>query len=440
MLRLLLVCTAALLLQACDGTMRTYPDVPSRQPLPANQAGSRPLYLSKVRFDIEVGTMVGQELSGKQCGNAIVSKWSGTRNAYWGRMLAQDFDNEFRAAGYSVIGHGDDLFQDSKTGSAELLVGAIVDWIATDYCYPWAGLGVWSDIEGAAYVHVKWQIYDGLAQKTVYQSVSEGRFDVHHTDPNGWPTFIDHAMDQAVRNLLADPALSQALGAAPQLDASPAQPAAAGLAPPPSPGGDNAAEDSDATPLLVSAARPAAGIDAPRAATVMIGTAGFLGSGILISSDGYILTNYHVVQESPRVRVTLSDNRHLIGQVLRRDSRRDVALVRIAGSGYPAAALRLPPDVQVGDEVFAIGSPLAEQNALTVTRGIISAFRSLRGYPLIQSDASIQHGNSGGPLVDRNGKVVALCVSGQMTNDVSEGLNYFIPIDDAINRLHIQLQ
>jgi len=429
MTRLLPALTAAVLLQACSG-MRTYPDVEAREPITAQSQASRPVTLGKVRFDIEPGTVVLKGLTGVQCGNDDNVAWNGTHPDILTQDLGHSFYREFQAAHYAVVDTGEDLFDSGRAARAELLVGAIVVSMSTDICHPWAGVGVFGDVKGTSYIRIKWQIYDALAQKIVYLGTSEGRFDITQNEQNGWRAYLDHAMDLAVRNLLADQRLSQALLSEPQLTDQPAPQSDAA-----------AATSSYAASIPITAAQPASGIEAPRAATVVVTTAAALGSGVIISPDGYILTNYHVVQDAARVRVRLADNREQIAYVLRRDSRRDVALLKLDGSGYPAAALRLSPDVQVGDEVFAIGSPWEEQNALTVTRGIISAFRSVRGYPIIQSDVSIQHGNSGGPLVDRDGKVIALCVAGLMSAaNTSEGLNFFIPIDDAINRLHIQFQ
>ncbi len=437
MKRLLLAAVAALLLQACTD-MRTFPDVAAGEPIAA-QGAPRPLILSKVRVNLEPGTPMARKMTGAQCGNVQALNWTGEHPDALNPDLAHSFNTQFQAAHYKVIGGGDDLFDNGSAASAEFQVGAIVDWLTTDYCYPWAGVAVYGDIKGFAYARIQWQVYDVLSQKIVYKGTSEGRYNITHTEPRSWHDYLDHALDQAVRNLLADPRLSQALGSEPQLGSQAAAPASPITAS--DTAGTPEVDANDAAPIQISAAQAAAGIEAPRAATVMIYTATSLGSGVIVGTDGYILTNYHVVRDASRVRVKLADNSQQIAQVLRRDSRRDVALLKIDGSNHPAAALRLPPDVQVGDEVFAIGSPLEEQNALTVTRGIISAFRNDHGYPIIQSDVSIQHGNSGGPLVDRNGKVVALCVAGEMNAvNTSVGLNFFIPIDDAVNRLHIQFQ
>jgi S1-C subfamily serine protease len=161
---------------------------------------------------------------------------------------------------------------------------------------------------------------------------------------------------------------------------------------------------------------------------------------VLISRDGLLLTNHHVVGDSDRVRVTLADGTALTGKVERRHKPRDVALVRIEGRRLPALPVRAQP-LSVSEDVYVVGAPLEERLRGTVTRGIVSAMRRdrLTGLELIQADASIQGGNSGGPLVDARGNLAGLTVSARVMpgGDASTGLNFFIPIADALDRLRL---
>ena len=158
-----------------------------------------------------------------------------------------------------------------------------------------------------------------------------------------------------------------------------------------------------------------------------------MGSGVLISADGYILTNQHVAGSSGHVRIRWADGAETAGEVVRADKRRDVALIKVAqAKGRPLAIRRAPVDV--GETVYAIGTPLDEAYQNTVTRGIVSATRKLDGQAFIQSDAGMTHGNSGGPLVDQKGAVVGLA---DLTVDASKGstINFFIPIAEALKAL-----
>jgi S1-C subfamily serine protease len=162
------------------------------------------------------------------------------------------------------------------------------------------------------------------------------------------------------------------------------------------------------------------------------------GSGFFVSKDGYLLTNQHVVGEEKFVTVKLTTGRELPGEVVRIHKKRDVAVVKVNESGMTALPLQLDlPDV--ASEVYAVGTPRFEQYSTTITKGIVSAYRTVDDLKFLQSDASIQHGNSGGAMVDRFGNAVAIAVSGYMIGGASISLNYFIPIADALKFLAIEL-
>ena len=148
-----------------------------------------------------------------------------------------------------------------------------------------------------------------------------------------------------------------------------------------------------------------------QAGVVRITTGGGSGSGFIIHEDGLVVTNAHVVGSSSSVTVWLTDGRLLQGRVLERDTTADLALVQVeSADSLDALAVGDPDGVRVGDEVLALGFPVAEAlgNNLTVTRGIISSTRTMEGIDLLQTDAAINPGNSGGPLVNRAGTVIGI--------------------------------
>ncbi|MEY2469194.1 MAG: hypothetical protein QOF21_1892 [Actinomycetota bacterium] len=166
------------------------------------------------------------------------------------------------------------------------------------------------------------------------------------------------------------------------------------------------------------------------------------GTGVIISSDGEIMTNAHVVDGASTVKVTLAgESQARTANVIGTDTDADLALLKIPNvTGLPAATLGKSSDVRVGDDVVAIGNALALRGGPTVTRGIVSALdRSLQTSDsamtgLIQTDASISSGNSGGPLVDATGKVIginsAVAASGQ--GQAAENIGFAIAIDNAL--------
>jgi serine protease Do len=168
-----------------------------------------------------------------------------------------------------------------------------------------------------------------------------------------------------------------------------------------------------------------------------------LGSGVLIRPEGYILTNDHVVEDSPggKVMVTLSDNRTFVGTVIR-DMISDLAIVKIdAGAPLPFVHLADSQQVQVGQWAIAIGSPFDQAN--TMTTGIVSALHRNRDIAdgasvgvryyndLIQTDAAINPGNSGGPLLDIDGNLIGINVAIMSPSNTSSGIGFAIPSNAA---------
>lgn len=160
-----------------------------------------------------------------------------------------------------------------------------------------------------------------------------------------------------------------------------------------------------------------------------------LGSGFIISNDGYILTNAHVVSGADEVIVKLSDNREFKAKIIGADKRTDVALVKIEASGLQKVTIGDPSKLKVGEWVAAIGSPFGLEN--TMTAGIVSAKgRALpqeNFVPFIQTDVAINPGNSGGPLFNLNGEVVGINSQIYSRSGGSMGLSFAIPIDVAID-------
>ncbi len=165
-----------------------------------------------------------------------------------------------------------------------------------------------------------------------------------------------------------------------------------------------------------------------------------LGSGFIISSDGYILTNAHVVDRADKITVRLTDKREFKAKVIGADKRTDVALLKIEATGLPKVTLGNPEQLKVGEWVLAIGSPFGFDSS--VTAGIVSAKgRSLpqeNFVPFIQTDVAINPGNSGGPLFNMKGEVVGINSQIYSRSGGYMGLSFSIPIDvamDIVNQL-----
>jgi serine protease Do len=168
-----------------------------------------------------------------------------------------------------------------------------------------------------------------------------------------------------------------------------------------------------------------------------------LGSGVIIDSEGFILTNEHVISGADKISVTLSDGREFQGEIKGQDVRSDLAVIKINAHNLPVAKLGDSAQVKIGQWVVAIGNPFGfalDNPEPTVTAGVISALhRSLgraisreRDYSdLIQTDAAINPGNSGGPLVDFNGEVIGINVAIFSTSGGYQGIGFAVPINSA---------
>ncbi len=159
------------------------------------------------------------------------------------------------------------------------------------------------------------------------------------------------------------------------------------------------------------------------------------GSGFIISKDGTILTNRHVVEGADKIIVTLMDRREFEAELVGEDEASDIAVLKITGKDFPTLKLAESDDLEIGEWVMAIGSPLSFENS--ITKGIISAkgrqIGSQQYVPYIQSDVPINRGNSGGPLINLDGEVVGINTLIFSNTGGYMGISFSVPIDVAMN-------
>ena len=157
-----------------------------------------------------------------------------------------------------------------------------------------------------------------------------------------------------------------------------------------------------------------------------------VGSGFILTADGYVMTNAHVVDGADEVIVTLTDKREFKAKIVGTDKRTDVAVVKIEATGLPAVKVGDVSRLKVGEWVMAIGSPFGLES--TVTAGIVSAKQRDTGdyLPFIQTDVAINPGNSGGPLINMRGEVVGINSQIYSRSGGFMGISFAIPMDEAI--------
>lgn len=343
---------------------------------------------------------------------------------YWeaGRITARDieftdiFFEEMTNANYDVVGDPSRLFEEEEELARALyaVAGQITD-IRMNICDQYG-----QRQSGEAAVTVEWQVYSKLERRIVYETTTKGYFKTDQATPSGDIILFQNAFGKAAANLAADPEFLGLLKQEAGAEAATFQ----GI---------------DIAPVALFEGPITNNMDDVRLAAVTIEFGeGVHGSGFFISESGLLLTNAHVVGEATKVRVVLSNGMALVGRVLRVHKLRDVALVKVDVEGAHPLPIRTRP-ADVGEEVYAVGTPLSEKLRASLTKGVVSAHRikELSELPIIQADVDIQPGNSGGPLVDASGNVVGISVSGY--GDRSIGLNFFIPIRDALEKLNLRL-
>jgi S1-C subfamily serine protease len=170
------------------------------------------------------------------------------------------------------------------------------------------------------------------------------------------------------------------------------------------------------------------------------------GTGVVFHSDGYIVTNEHVVSETTRITITTASGSTFRATVMSRDATLDLAIVRIEGSDLPVIPFSDVGGLHVGDDVIALGYPLGADlgDSVSVTRGIVSAFRSDEGgrRQLVQTDAALNPGNSGGPLVNDCGQLVGintLRIEG-IPDSAIQNIGFAIRVDTVLTHLRTKLE
>jgi S1-C subfamily serine protease len=383
-------------------------------PLPAG-ATARPVAITRFVSNLRDSQQVGVARYGVVCISPIDVTWKMLKPGF--TNLRDIFGEELKIAGFKPEIDPGDLFAEKESKASDLEVGALVKNVDAHYCENLLG------ITGKLTLDVEWQVYSNLrrqvvatieTQATAQQSKSIG---ASHDKAR---SLAQDAFAANVRALLADDKF-RAIVTAQDSGAPTAQ-------------GASAAHD----PVQFAGA-PIRRVTIPDAvgsvASIFAGDG--MGSGVLISADGYMLTDQHVVGTASHVRVRWSDGFETTGEVLRTDKRRDVALIKTDTHGrQPLAVRRQPPTV--GDTVFAIGTPLDPKLQSTVTRGIVSANRIVDGFSFIQSDVAVNHGNSGGPLLDESGAVIGLTDWG-MQPEGDNSHNFFTPVGDALDFLGVKL-
>lgn len=386
-----------------------------RAPVPAPPpAGVTPLSLKlvKMTFDLKPG-QAWLQLSISEAPEDTYRGWRGDTSEVDPAGFDKTFDEELKSAGFRGAGP-ETLFGDPI--ETDLQLGVVIrnlEAIWCDYCVR---------SSSRAKLSAEWQIYSPLERRVIATVNTTG---IGWVMTRGAEAAVYQAVYEAfrenVRILLNDTKFRETVLSGGNVAVQSAAPNS-GLA---------------SITLSTGGAGHRTMAEAAQAVATIFSSRGH-GSGFLVSTDGYLLTNHHVVGGAKYVKVRWADGSEELGEVIRSDSARDVALVKVAGTRRRPLALRQGP-VRLGETVFAIGTPLDEKFENTVTRGVVSATRVDQGLGYIQSDVTVNTGNSGGPLLDETGVVIGITVIGVRLGASPTGINLFVPVGDAIDKLALRL-
>lgn len=369
----------------------------------------------KARFDTP-NSKIGELQKGwGGCGQSEDILWGSKVYNLFSSKLNKAFRDELVKAHYPIPVVSDSIFDEPskpKTDS-NLYVGMLIKEVNANFCMKSGG------VVGGVYMKVFWQLFSPDTQKVLFEATTEGTYQPEAIEKT-MEAFYEKAFSMTAHNLLAEQGFYDAITSSKVLAANVPGPETLKLK------GAKASNE-----LLIK------NITTLRSAVVTIVADDGTGSGFFISQDGYLLTNQHVVNNTKFVKVKLPTGRELVGEVMRIDKARDVALVKTEPIAVQPIVLR-SSEPNIGEDVYVLGSPLGDKFNSTLTRGIISGYRTLEEKRYLQSDVAILPGNSGGPLMDAKGSVIGITVAGLGAKGLA-GMNFFIPINDALTKLSLEM-
>lgn len=371
------------------------------EPIPVNDRETAPVAFYRLLVRIPSGRKVGYHHAGLLKIRQYAHVWNSSITVASDefKLLASE---TMRNQGYNVLGAENLLFGKDESAKATYQLGGTVTDLTFNTFAPLAG--GYSE----AKITVEWQVFNTLQRQVVFQDTTEGYAKGEGTEAQP----VQAAFVNALTNLLGNPRFVELLTV------------------------DAVASSTSAVPKITAKVCDASAVselpgDIEEAfeAVFVIRAGSTTGSGVIVSPDGHALTAAHVVSGLDEVTVRLRSGLELSAQVLVSDPAQDIALIELAGSGHACArAVDSPPPI--GADLFAVGAPSGQQLAFSVSRGVVSGFREFDHAVYIQTDASLNPGNSGGPLFDSSGRLVGI-VSWKISAPGFEGLAFGVPFAAA---------
>jgi serine protease Do len=417
MLRLLAVVgPIAAGLMACSTVPIEHMAAPA--PIAAADGASRSIRLQKITTEIPPETEVGTWCHAS-CMFRVGLRFAAARRVLAVQDLAAAFAAEMKQAHYTVIGDPNTLLDDTR---ADLLVAAVIKDLKANL-HNGNGLGVGFDhlSGGEVSLRVDWVIFDPATGRVVREIEAAGYGKEPGSKDGGDRRAGALAFGEATRALLGNAQFAQI--AAP----------AATLSPPALLANLTLGREAPfSTPIEQRMSQV-------QAAVVAIHGGRSRDSGFIIDNTGFVLTSGGAVAGESSLTVRLADGRELAAERVAFDPKRNIALLKLASPVSVALPLATA-DLPISTEVLLVGVPLSAALQGTVTRGVISGYRTIDAVRYIQSDVAIQPGSLGAPMVDRAGNVVGIAVGGATTGSGAPlGVSFVVPIADAAQALGVTL-
>jgi hypothetical protein len=371
-------------------------------------------------FRIQMGAKIGTAYGPSN--NEVLRELRWEKGPGRSREFDVATNDRLREFGYAVVDSMTTPFEDNKRPEkSRVQMGVIISRVQNDYFMKrdYFSYGASDQSYGIATMDVEVQLADADSQDIIYRK----QFQAYGIEQGKSPLPMIPAFLNGIDHALSDPEFVAKLKKSES----------------PSP-----ATASSYPPLVIARCEVSATAHLPEQigvitdSVVRLRAGSITGSGVVVSPAGYILTAAHVVKDRQSISVKLKSGLELDAQVLRVDSSHDVALLQLPGRGYPCSPVSrdMPP---VGSDIFIVGTPLDEKLMNTVTRGIVSGHREEAGLRLIQTDASVNPGTSGGPLFDVRGQVRAI-VSLKVFGVGIEGVAFGVPMDVFASRLALDIK
>ncbi|HTQ31473.1 MAG TPA: trypsin-like peptidase domain-containing protein [Opitutaceae bacterium] len=397
-------------------SQHAYVSFDEAQPIDMAPGGSRPVSFRRAVFNIQPGTTIGKIYWVQWQRTETVKAPPAIVGSEQYATIARD---ELQKAHYSLLGGESLIFGDDASAKARYQLGAEVSDIRINIeAIPSDEQHGFFNIDGSITIH--WQVYDTLEHKIIYTHTTCTGYKANEDDVSA----AFNMFRKGTRQLLASPDFVAFM-----------KPVAGDQ--------DDAANGSSFGTAfeLPSFHREKALVlpaDFPTLVdgVVMIKPGAGFGTGFVITENGYALTAAHVVSGLKTVSVRLHNGLVLDAEVVRVDEGADVALIKLPGTSHKPVELA-PDKPAVGMDVYAIGNPALEELSSSVTKGVVSGNREIDGHKLIQTDVSANPGNSGGPLISKDGRVIGIVCS-KIAGPGFEGLAFAVPISEAIAKLNLK--